>query len=475
MHLPAKPFTVPSRKGDTMRFSRLRMLRFASILVVLPALLGAPTPLRAQISFTSAIDLALRNSPRVKMAEADVAHARASLEENKDVYIPTVVATSSAIGGSYGFPLGTPTAFSLNAQSLVFSFSQKDYIRAASSGLKSSTLALKDVRDQVAEDVAVTYLSLDRAQQQQAALAQEAAHASQLENIVKDRIEGGQDTPMELTKARRTSVQIRLQSLQLDDEIASFSDHLARVIGLPGPIVAVSSSIPALPSDVSPPPSPSSADTLGVQAAFATARSKREQAFGDARYTWRPQFSFGAQYSRFSTYNNNYALYYPGIQNQPNAVGAEVSILLPMLDMGRRAKARESAAEAVKLEQEAVFDRDQASEGRLKLQHAAAELTARAELASLDRDLAQQQLEVILVQLQSAQASTNGPLMTPKDEASARIQERQRYIDMLDAQYLLRETKIQLLRQTGQLDSWLDATVATQHLGPEPQQPEPQQ
>jgi outer membrane protein TolC len=455
-----------------MRFSRLRMFRFASILVVLPALLCAPTQLRAQISFTSAIDLALRNSPRVKMAEADVAHARASLEENKDVYIPTVVATSSAVGGSYGFPLGTPTAFSLNAQSLVFSFSQKDYIRSASSGLKSSTLALKDVKDQVAEDVAVTYLSLDRAQQQQAALAEEAAHASKLENIVKDRIEGGQDTPMELTKARRTSVQIRLLSLQMDDEIASFSDHLAHVIGLPGPIVAVSSSIPALPSDT---PTPSTPDTAGVEAAFATARSKREQAFGDARYTWRPQFSFGAQYSRFSTYNNNYALYYPGIQNQPNAVGAEVSILLPMLDMGRRAKARESAAEAVKLEQEAVFDRDQASEGRLKLQHAAAELTARAELASLDRDLAQQQLDVILVQLQSAQASTTGPLMTPKDEASARIQERQRYIDMLDAQFLLRETKIQLLRQTGQLDSWLDATVATQHLGPEPEHPQPQQ
>jgi outer membrane protein TolC len=452
------------------------MFRFASILVVLPALLGAPTPLCAQISFTSAIDLALQNSPRVKMAQADVAHARASLEENKDVYIPTVVATSSAVGGSYGFPLGTPTAFSLNAQSLVFSFSQKDYIRAASSGLKSSTLALKDVKDQVAEDVAVTYLSLDRAQQQQAALAQEAAHASRLETIVKERIEGGQDTPMELTKARRTSVQIRLQSLQMDDEIASFSDHLAHVIGLPGPIVAVSSSIPALPSDTPAPFStPSSPDTAGVQAAFATARSKREQAFGDARYTWRPQFMFGAQYSRFSTYNNNYALYYPGIQNQPNAIGAEVSILLPMLDMGRRAKARESAAEAVKLEQEAVFDRDQASEGRLKLQHAAAELAARAELASLDRDLAEQQLEVILVQLQSAQASTNGPLMTPKDEASARIQERQRYIDMLDAQYLLRETRIQLLRQTGQLDSWLDATAATQRLGPEPEHPEPQQ
>jgi outer membrane protein TolC len=433
------------------------MTRLLRLLIACFAIVCVATPARSQISFTTAIDLALKNSPRIKMAQADAARARASLEESKDVYIPTVVATSSAAGDSYGFPLGLPTVFSISAQSLVFSFSQKDYLRSASSGLKAALLTVKDVQDQVAEDTAVTYLSLDRAQQQQASLAQEAAHASRLEQIVKDRIEGGQDNAMELTRARRTSVQIRLQSLQVDDEVASFADHLARLIGLPGtPIVAVSDSIPTLPS-LSSAPSP---DTPGVQAAFASARSKREQAFGDARYTWRPQISLGAQYSRFSTYNNNYAEYYPGIQNQPNAAGFDLAVSLPLLDMGRRAKARQSAADAIHLEQEAAYDRDQASEGLLKLQHSSAELAARADLASLDRDLAQQQLEVILVQLQAASGSSSGPLLTPKDEESARIQERQRYIEMLDADFLLRQTKIQLLRQTGELDAWLNSAAS---------------
>jgi outer membrane protein TolC len=431
------------------------MTRLLRLLIACFAVASLATPARSQISFTTAVDLALKNSPRVKMAEADVARARASLEEAKDVYIPTIAAASSAGGYSYGFPLGTPTVFQLSAQSLVFSFSQRDYLRSASSGLNAAMLTLRDVRDQVAEDAAVTYLSLDRAQQQRAALAQEAAHASQLVNIVNDRLEGGQDTAMELTKARRTSVQIRLQSLQTDDEIASFADHLARLIGLPGTtIAAISDSIPALPPD---PSTPSSADTPGVQAAYASARSKREQAFGDARYTWRPQFSLGAQYSRFSTYNNNYVQYYPGIQNQPNAFGFELAISLPLLDMSRRAKARQSAADAVHLEQEAVYDRDQVSEGRLKLEHSSAELAARADLASLDRDLAQQQLEVILVQ--AASGSSSNPV-TPKDEESARIQERQRYVEMLDADFQLRQTKIQLLRQTGELDGWLNSAAA---------------
>jgi outer membrane protein TolC len=432
------------------------MTRLLRLLIACFAVASVTTPARSQISFTTAVDLALKNSPRVKMAEADVARARASLEEVKDVYIPTVTGASSAGGYSYGFPLGTPTVFSLSAQSLVFSFSQRDYMRSASSGLNAAILTLKEVRDQVAEDAALTYLSLDRAQQQRSALAEEAAHASRLENIVNERLEGGQDTAMELTKARRTSIQIRLQSLQTDDEIASFADHLARLMGLPGsPIATVSDSIPALPANAS---TPSSSDTPGVQAAFASARSKREQAFGDARYTWRPQISLGAQYSRFSTYNNNYVQYYPGIQNQPNAFGFDLAISLPLLDMGHRAKARQSAADAVHLEQEATYDRDQVSEGRLKLQHSSAELAARADLASVDRDLAQQQLEVILVQ--AASGSSTGPLMTPKDEESARIQERQRYVEMLDADFQLRQTKIQLLRQTGELDGWLNSAAA---------------
>jgi outer membrane protein TolC len=432
------------------------MTRLLRLLIACFAVASVATPAQSQISFTTAVDLALKNSPRVKMAEADVARARASLEEARDVYIPTVAGASSAGGYSYGFPLGTPTVFSLSAQSLVFSFSQRDYMRSASSGLDAAILTLREVRDQVAEDAALTYLSLDRAQQQRAALGQEATHASRLENIVNDRLEGGQDTAMELTKARRTSIQIRLQSLQTDDEIASFADHLARLMGLPGsPIATVSDSIPALPPIAS---NPSSSDTVGVQAAFASARSKREQAFGDARYTLRPQISLGAQYSRFSTYNNNYVQYYPGIQNQPNAFGFDLSVSLPLLDMGRRAKARQSAAEAVHLEHEATYNRDQVSEGRLKLQHSSAELAARADLASVDRDLAQQQLEVILVQ--AASGSSTGPLMTPKDEESARIQERQRYVEMLDADFQLRQTRIQLLRQTGELDGWLNSAAA---------------
>ena len=408
----------------------------------------------AQISFTSAVDLALRNSPRVRMAEAEVERARAALAESQDVYIPSLVA-SSGLGYSYGYPLGTPTIFSFQAQSLVYNTSQFSYIRSARSGLAATNLSLKDIRQQVAEDAAITYLTLDRARERKSAMTEEAAYASKLEAIVRDRLDAGQDSNMELIKARRTVVEIRLQQLQMDDEIAAHNDHLNRLLGMTGTqIETVSNSIPNIPVVTS--SGTQSPDSPAVLAAFANAKAKREQAVGDTRYTLRPQISFAVQYSRFSTFNN-YQLYYPAIENNFNAIGVGIQIQLPFFDAEHKARARESLASAASSEQEANYARQQEAEGRIKRQHAADELRLHLELAGLDNEIAKQQLDAMLVQLNAGTGNSNGPQMTPKDEQNARIQERQKYLDLLDSQFQLRQIEINLLRQSGQLEDWLKA------------------
>ncbi len=407
----------------------------------------------AQISFASAIDLALRNSPRVRMAEAEVDRARAALAETQDVYIPSLIA-SSGLGYSYGYPLGTPTIFSFQAQSLVYSFSQHDYVSSARTSLDATNFSLKDVRQQVAEDAAITYLALDRAEQRKVAMTEEASYAAKLEKIVRDRLDAGQDSAMELTRARRTVLQLRLQQLQMDDEIAAHNDHLLRLVGITGTqIETVPNSVPEIPVVTS---SSNGAipDSPAVLAAFANAKAKRQLAIGDTKYTWRPQINFAAQYSRFSTFNN-YQLYYPAINNNFNAIGAGVQIQLPLFDAVHKAKARESVAAAASSEQDAFYARQQEAEGFLKRQHSADELRLRLELSGLDNELAKQQLDAMIVQLNAGNGNSSGPQMTPKDEQNARIQERQKYLDLLDSQFQLRQIEIGLLRQTGQLETWL--------------------
>jgi outer membrane protein TolC len=457
---------MKGRERDTMRFCRSRrslkrnfMMRVLRLLPGLFLIAAMTVPAAAQLSFTTVIDLALRNSPQVKMADADAAKALAAFQQTRDVYIPAVVG-GSALGASWSVPLSVPTVFSFTASSLVFSDSQHDYIRSARSGLTAANLALKNVREQVAEDAAITYISYDQAQQCQVAIAEEYGAVNKLIAIVQQRLDAGQDTRMELLKAKRTAAQVRLQQLQMDDQAASLRDHLARITGISmDNVKTVPESIPPTTQFSTMGSASSYPDTPGVEAAFASAHAKRELAFGDARYTWRPQMEFAAQYARISPFNNVETYYGPRNTNQPfnyNAVGIGVQIQLPVFDAGRKAKARASSADAAHAEQEATYLRDQQMEGRLKLQHAAVELAAQGNLASIDQQIAQEDLDATRIQLQMGTAG-GGPPMTPKEEQNARITERQRYLDVLDAKVKLMQTQINLLRQTGELEQWLKA------------------
>jgi outer membrane protein TolC len=453
---------VAPNKSLTLKCTTFRAVRY---LFLAAAMASVTLSASAQISFTSAIDLALRNSPKVGVAQADVNRALASLRESKDVYIPNLIG-GAGLAYSYGAPLGQPTLFTINSTSLVYNAAQRDYIRAARAGLQAANLTLREVRQQVAEDTAVTYLSLDRGQQRKAAMTQEYGFAARLITIVQERLDAGQDTPLELLRARRTSAQLRLQQIQLENEVASYADHLARLTGLPAAnLSTVPESIPALPqTSLSLGDAP---DSPGIKAATANVEVKRQVNAGDKRYLFRPQIVFVAQYSRFSNFNN-YSVYYPAFgSNTLNAAAIGGQIQVPLFDRVHRDKVLESSADLLHAEEDLRNTRNQFQEGHIKLQHAASELAARADLASIDRDLAQNQLDVLLVQLQSGMSSNGAQQMTPKDEQTARIQERQRFLDVLDADFQLRQTQINLLRQNGGLEDWLKSISRS----PAPSQP----
>jgi len=414
----------------------------------------------AQISLSSAVDLALHNDPRIKMAQADVDKARAALAESRDVFIPSM-GVSGGYGSSTGVPLGVPVVFQISSQSLLFNFSQKDNVRAAEFGLRSAQLALQESHDQLAEDVVTTYLNLDHAERHQAAVSQEYEFAARLVTIVQQRLDAGQDTRTDLLKAKRTAAQIHLLKLHADDDVATLSDHLSRVVGLPGTsLTAVSSSIPELPAvDTMP---IDAGDSSGIKSAFDNARSKQELAFGAARYKYRPQVSFGANYSRISTAHTSYSTYYPafaGNKFSDNALEVGIQIQIPLFDRAHQDRARTAAADAAHSLYEAENQKNQFLEGRFKLRRSTAELADRIEIATDDQEIAQEQLNAVLVQLTADSGNNGQPQMTPKDEQSARLQERARYVDLLDAQFELQQAQVNLMRQSGVLDEWLKLAV----------------
>jgi hypothetical protein len=99
--------------------------------------------------------------------------------------------------------------------------------------------------------------------------------------------------------------------------------------------------------------------------------------------------------------------------------------------------------------------RSDETSSRRKLERSLPELEAKAELADLDYDIARDNLTTVAAQSEHA---TTSPPITPKEVENARIDERQKYVDMLDARLAARKAQITLLRLTGSLDEWLIST-----------------
>ncbi|HEX4756915.1 MAG TPA: TolC family protein [Terracidiphilus sp.] len=412
-------------------------------------------PCRGQVSFSSAISLALENSPRAKAAQNDLRKAQSELAVLKDIYIPSVV-TGGGLGETYGITLSVPTIFTVNAQSLVYSPQQRANIRAAHFDLQAATLALAESRTQVEEDAAITYVSLENSQKVVEALTEQYRFAMKLVSIVQDRVNANLDSDLELIKARRGAIQIKLQQMQAEDDAEGARAHLSQLTGISADqFESLAADIPSLPGETST-IAPTMPDSPGILAAEANLKAKEQRARGDAEYAWRPQISFGAQYGRISPINDVSSFY--NLHGNYNTANIGIVIQFPLLDKVRKAAAQISSLDASRgaLDLEGLrFDQ---GEGRRKLQRSILELRAKADLADLDLSIAQNELQSTTVQLH---ASSGGPPLTPKEEQTAHLQERQRYLDLLDARLQLRKAQISLLRQNGHLDDWLRSLTNT--------------
>jgi outer membrane protein TolC len=419
------------------------------------ATLLAPTGARAQgVSFYTVVDLALRNSTQVRISAADVQRAEAAVMESVNAYKPAI-SVGSSLGYSYGFPVGQPSVYSVAAQSLAYSFSQPDYIRAARAALIGAQMQLKDTRQQVILDSALDYIELATLSQQMTALDEETAFVHKLVEIETERVDAGLDSKVEQTQARLTGAQIALRRLHLVDQAELVRARLAHLTGLkPADIVCESQTIPSAPetSELT-----GIDDNTGVKAAYASARSKLYVARGDERQNNHPTFGFGLEYNRFAKFNN-YTEYYNHFQHNNFDIGIQIN--LPLFDATRKAKAKGSSAEAAHASAQADQSRDQTDEQMLQLQKNIAELTAQEQVAELQNELSQDQLDAITTQLQAGSPAPGGSAVLPKDEQGAHIRERTHFVDMLETRFELTQARLSLLRTVGRIEDWAKAIPA---------------
>jgi len=426
-----------------------------TVWALLAGCLLTPAVAHGQISLYTAVDLARRNSPSVHLAQADVARATAALAEQRDAYKPGV-ALGSSIGYSYGFPVGQPSVYNVQAQSLVLSFSQPDYIRAARAAERGAELSLQDALDQVALDTATDYVELDTYTRQLSALGEQKQYAERLDSIEQDRVAAGVESRINATRAELNAAQADLKRLDLEAQAELLRERLAHLTGLtPRDIVPQSETIPGDPALTAP---IAQRDSVSIDAALANAASKHSIARGDARQNYRPMISLGVNYSRYAKFNN-YAEYYLRFQHNNFDAGLEVQI--PLFDSSKRARAQESIADASRADAQVAQARNSVREQIVQLSGTIPELRAQQRVARLQNELAQEQLESVLTQLQNSVSTPGAPALSPADEMQARIAERERYVDFLGSELELTKAELNLLRATGGIEDWVNTRPHT--------------
>lgn len=427
------------------------------------ALAWMPALLPAQVSLRTVVDLAQRDSTAVRAARADVNKAAAVLSESKDVVIPSInFSTGLPVFPEVGFTGNIPSIWSASAQSLVFSVSQKRYIDAAHMGLRAATAGLKDAMEQVALEASSAYIELDTVDRELDAAHQEEGYVARLVAIEQERSEAGVDPLSDLLQVKLTAAEVKLKREELEARAATLAKQLATLTGLPiGSITPDHSSIPEIPRiNGDDPPETMS----GIQSAQMLARSKQLVAKGDEEVNYLPQLAFGAQYFRETNLLNNVNQYFTNSKTgkglPANNFSSGISIQIPLIDFGHRAKARESAADALR----ATVDAEQAQKQNdvliAELTGSLRELSTEAEIADLKQQIAAEQLKTVATQLQYGNGAGNSPgappQLTPKAEQQARIDERQKYEDSLEAGFELAKARLGLLRALGHMGDWLN-------------------
>jgi outer membrane protein TolC len=427
-----------TRSGGAVRKSLLAVFLFLPL-----SLLGEPLTMR------HAVELALQHANGIAISAADEQHASASYRELRNSYIPQLNAGPS-IGWSDGFPLSlegaAPSLFTVTAQSALLNPALKDFIHAAQSDAKVSSLRTKDQRNQVVQDTVLSYAELEKWEQRLDRLRELFPDVQKMEAAVADRVKEGIDSEMDESRARLSVARVRLRLAEARGAADVLREHLSTLTGLPTAAIEVDAdSVPALPAakrDEASLVNDAKANP-NVQAAVEHARAQYLRVDGERRSLW-PSVDFAAQYALLATYNN-YGEYYKHFQ--PNNATVGVAIHLPFLNLAQHAKIQEAEADALKAKEQAEAARNQASEETLRLRRAVTQMQAARDVAELEYEIAAKNVEAVETRMKDGSANLH-------DLDNARSQSSEKLIALQDVTFELERNQVELLRSTGDLETW---------------------
>jgi len=431
-------------------------------------LAGSCAPLRAQdprdtaaatgstsitLTLRRSIDLALQNSKDIQLAKIQARVADNNANLTKAEFLPNFYAGSGA-GYTYGLPETPggrpPSIFSLTYTEEIFNGPLRGLAREQQEQAKAQRLVLEDTRNAVIDRVATSYLELVKVKHSLELLRREKESAEKIVDVTQERQNEGFELPTEVTTAELTKARVVQRILQLEGRQDELEVYLRDQLGL----------APDQPFDVTPEDLPGSAEQEGANLVAMASQGNTSLAFaesdvkakefrlaGEKKGYW-PTLQLVSVYDVLAKFNfRNYSNIYTNFTY--NNLNAGINVNVPIFSSKTRANVAlaQASLDAAKLN--LASKRNQVSAEVRQRSKKVQEADAAKEVARLELQLAQQKLSVLQSQFGEGKASL-------RDLEKARLDENERWMAFLDANFQRQQAQIELLRTAGQLEKALE-------------------
>ena len=399
------------------------------------------------LTLRRAIEMALNNSTDIKVAKLQASLAEHASQVSKAEFLPNLYAGSGA-GYTYGIPETpggrAPSLFNITYTEQIFNEPLRGQGKELEEQARSQKIVLQDVKNSVITRTASAYLELAKVRHSLELLRSELESAGKILEVTQERQGEGYELPVEVTKAQLTKAQVTQKILLLESREDELEVFLRSQLGL-GPDQAIEVAPEELPGEAE----QEGADLVAMAMqnnsslllAESDVRAKEFRLKGEKRGNL-PTLEAVSTYSLLATFNN-YSEFYKKFQR--NNFNAGVQVQVPLFS----ARTREAIGLAqinLQASQATLANKktEVSAEVRQKTRHLR-ERDAAKEVARLELQLAQQNIS--LLQTQFAEGKVN-----LREVEKARLDENEKWMAYLDANFQRQQAQLDLLRSAGQLD-----------------------
>ncbi len=433
-----------------MNKSSLRKLLVVYVAPTLLLVLCATVPARAQedrkLSMREAVALALQNSRDLALARVQYTVALNEAGVDRSAFRPNLY-TGSGAAYTYGFPPiggGPPAVFQLNYNQALFDPVLKAQQQAAEDHAKSMKLEIDRTRDDVIVRTAVSYLELAEVRHSLDLLRKEQVSAEKILGVTRERVEANQELAIEVTRSELTAARVQERIIKLEGREESLTQQFQNLTGVTDTqAIAVDTEEPSFATDLQEAELSNLAiqSDRGIQEA-ENDRQARQHILRGAKLSYWPTLSVIGQYSVLSNFNN-FTKYYSG-QYQANNFAVGVQINVPLFSAKTRANVALAKSELQLSEMSLGNKRQEVRADVQQKTRDVRELEATYEVARLDLKLAQETVQLTQAKFDEGRA-------TLRDIEAVRLDENDKFVAFLDADFARQRSQLTLLRATGQL------------------------